>query len=155
MDRVKDSIELNVPVEKLFAYYHDPRNVARMTPPELHLRLIRAEKPLREGSRVLFGLRPTMLPFELHWLLTITDYDPPHGFSEELSKGPFTYWIHEHRFEALDNNRSRVTDTIRFGRLTGLTGRLIRPSFVRHSLEKTFHHRREVVKRDLEVGAPR
>ena len=151
MNRLRHSVEVNVPVEELFAYYADVRKVPRLTPSDLHLRLLKAETPMHHGSRVLFAVRPRMVPFEVHWLLKITELTPNKSFTEELVKGPFTYWRHHHEFEALDEGRSRVVDTIEFGRPTGIVRHLLSQGRIRSMLRRAFRHREEVLHNDLEA----
>jgi ligand-binding SRPBCC domain-containing protein len=149
MERIESTIDLEAPVEEVFAYYANPSNVIRMTPPELHLKIVRAEVPLQQGSRVLFTMRPRMMPFEFNWMLVIKDFVENKSFSEVLEKGPFAIWRHEHRFHAHGPQRTRVTDTIIYDRPIGFAAKLAGPAFVRGMLEKTFRHRHRILQEEL------
>jgi uncharacterized protein len=131
---------------EVFAFYADVSNVPAMTPPDLQLEVRRAETPLKEGSRVLFAIRPSFIPFEMLWLLRIVDFVPGEQFAESLIDGPFDRWTHRHEFRALPDGRTEVTDTIEFGALKGMVRYLATGSFVKSRLEDTFRHRERVLK---------
>ena len=60
------------------------------------------------GDEVTFQARH----FGLRWRLTsrITAYDAPHRFVDEQIRGPFRTLHHEHIFEALGADRTRMID---------------------------------------------
>lgn len=149
MTTISNKLELDVPVERLFHFYADLENLAKMVPPKLNLRILRGGK-LYCGSEVLVAIRPALVPFEVRWRLEITEFEENGHFTEELISGPFTRWRHRHEFKSLAENRSRVTDTITFGDPAGFVARVLPPSLIRGVLEESFEYREEVVRRHLE-----
>jgi ligand-binding SRPBCC domain-containing protein len=150
MPRIESRIELAVPVETVFRWYSDVNNVPRMTPPGLHLRLVKAELPLREGSRVKFTIRPRLVPFEIDWLLQVTEFEPNRRFSERLRNGPFDVWVHSHEFIDLGDGRSRVIDAIEWDRPAFIIRAVASDQFIREKLDETFAYRERVLRRELE-----
>ena len=57
----------------------------------------------------------------------ITEYEPPHRFVDEMIRGPFALFRHEHSFEEHEG-RTRMTDVVEFrtraGALTPVTDRV-------------------------------
>jgi ligand-binding SRPBCC domain-containing protein len=53
--------------------------------------------------------------FGVRWRMTsrIVEFDPPQRFVDEMVRGPFRAFRHEHRFEALGTG-TRMTDVITF-----------------------------------------
>jgi ligand-binding SRPBCC domain-containing protein len=53
--------------------------------------------------------------FGVLWRMTsrITEFDPPHRFVDEMVRGPFAAFRHEHEFEA-NGTRTRMTDVITY-----------------------------------------
>ncbi len=51
--------------------------------------------------------------FGLQWHMTsrITAFEPPHRFVDEMVRGPFAVFRHEHRFEA-HGHGTRMTDVV-------------------------------------------
>lgn len=62
------------------------------------------------------------------WRMTsrITEFDPPHRFVDEMVRGPFGSFRHEHGFEA-QGDGTRMTDVVRFRMGFGVLGRLADP----------------------------
>ncbi len=64
--------------------------------------------------------------FGVRWRVTsrITEFDRPHRFVDEMIRGPFALFRHEHRFEGSEGT-TRMTDLIEFrtraGPLTRVT----------------------------------
>ncbi len=122
-----------------------------MTPSELNLRVIRADTPLRLGSKVLFAIRPRMIPFQMHWLLQVVEYEPERRFADRLVDGPFRNWEHRHEFQPLENGATEVVDYLEFGGLHPLIRRFVGKNFVRRKLEEIFSHREQVLRKKLEI----
>lgn len=59
--------------------------------------------------------------FGRRWRMTsrITAFDPPHRFVDEMVRGPFAAFRHEHRFDALGDG-ARMTDLVTFRAPVGL-----------------------------------
>lgn len=146
------SVTLPVPVDKVFAFYTDLHNLARMALPELNMRVVRAQLPLRKGSHVQFGLRPGMFPFEVKWEAVISAFEVNLVFEDRQIHGPFDRWRHRHEFKALENGHTLVTDTIDFGAPMGLFGRLAASMFVGARIEHSFRHRERVLRRAFGHG---
>ena len=76
------------------------------------------------------------------WTLTsvITDAEPPSQFADEQRSGPFRSFRHEHRFEPLAADRTRMVDRWEhrspLGLLGKLTDRLILARYMRGLLER-------------------
>lgn len=149
MNEISHTYLIEAPPGEVFAYYTDPYHVARMTPSELNLRIVKAEIPLHKGSRVVFATRPRMIPFEIQWLIEISDYDPPNYFVDRLVKGPFIHWEHRHCFEAADGGKTQVTDSISFSGLNPFLERLLPSSMIERKLREIFLNRERVMQREF------
>ena len=56
----------------------------------------------------------------------ITEFEPPHRFVDEMVRGPFGAFRHEHRFDR-QGDGTRMTDVVRFRMGWGVVGRLADP----------------------------
>jgi len=146
----RDSIIIAAPIEEVFDFYVDLRNLTRMTTRDLHMRVLKAELPLREGSRVRFSLRHRIVPFEVRWDAVISRFERPRVFEDRQTHGPFDRWVHRHEFLDLGGDRTEVTDTIECGVPLGVLGRMAERYVVGAKLEELFRHRRSVVRREFE-----
>ncbi len=60
----------------------------------------------------------------------ITAFDAPHSFTDEMARGAFHSFRHEHRFDALSPTTTRVTDTFTFRSPLGPLGHLASALFL-------------------------
>jgi len=139
--------ELVVPadIRQTFAFFEDPRNLSRITPPWLNFR-IRTPEPLimRLGAEFDYTIRWLGLP--LRWKTLITAYEPPHRFVDEQARGPYRLWRHTHTFLETHEG-TRVVDHVDYALPLGPLGKLAHWLAVRRQLEEIFAYRRRVLRR--------
>jgi len=150
VNRLRHSFEVAASVSAVFSFYTNVDNVPRMAMPDLNLRILRADRPMRQGARILFATRPRFAPLEVTWFLEIADFKPNEGFTDRLIKGPFSHWEHRHEFRSLGENRTAVEDSLEFGSANPLLDRLAGIGFVVSKLNESFRHRERVVRESLE-----
>lgn len=80
----------------------------------------------------------------------ITACDPPHSFTDEMVKGAFHSFHHEHRFESLTPTLTRVTDTFTFRSPLGPLGRLADALFLAHYMRTLLENHQRTLKATLE-----
>jgi len=138
---------LPLPRDAVFAFFQDPRNLARITPPWLRFRLQRPAEPrMAVGARLDYTIRWLGLP--LRWRTLITDYDPPRSFADSQERGPYVLWVHTHRFREGDGG-TWVEDDVRFAVPFGPLGRLARILLVDRQLRGIFAYRARSIERLL------
>lgn len=138
---------VDAPLERVFPFFADPRNLGRITPPWVHFEMLDEPPPEMEvGARLNYRVRIRGLP--VRWQSLITVWDPPHRFTDVQTRGPYRDWIHEHRFER-SGERTIVLDSVRY---RVLFGRLVEPILVRPDVRKIFLHRAEAIPNLIESG---
>lgn len=131
------------PLEEVFAFFADPGNLARITPPWLSFRIHgEAPRPLAVGSRIEYRIRWGLV--RLGWVTRITHWDPPVEFADLQEKGPYAAWIHTHRFRA-EGSGVIMEDHVEYALPFGPLGRLVHALRVRRQLEAIFDYRRETI----------
>lgn len=75
----------------------------------------------------------------------ITDMQAPDFFIDEMTKGDFTSFYHEHHFKAVENGTIMI-DKINFESPYGLIGKMANLLFLRSYLERFLIKRNEVIK---------
>src|SRR5258708_20377055 len=93
------SHEFPRPVAEVFAFFRDPANLVRISPPELHMRLVEGPPLIELGSRVVLKGRRWGIPQRV--VSEITAFDPPVVFADTQVEGPFGKCVHTHRLEAV------------------------------------------------------
>ncbi len=141
--------EIDASPEAVFAFFSDPGNLARITPPWLRFRIHGAPpSALGEGSRIEYRIR--WLIFRLRWVTRITRWRAPVEFQDVQEKGPYAAWVHTHRFAHRDG-RVRMEDRVEYALPFGPLGRLVHRLGVRRQLEGIFSYRRRAIE---EIFAP-
>ena len=127
----------------MFAFFSDPRNLARITPPWLRFRVHgKVPETLAAGSRLEYRIRWTV--FTLRWVTRITRWQPPSDFQDLQEKGPYRTWIHTHGFTE-DETGVTVHDRVEYALPFGPLGRLAHGLAVRHQLEEIFAYRQKTI----------
>ncbi|MDX1396034.1 MAG: SRPBCC family protein [Gemmatimonadota bacterium] len=131
---------LPAPLERVFEFFSDPRNLERITPPWVAFRIVTpGEIEMRAGALIDYRLRIRGVP--MRWRTEITEWDPPHGFVDTQLRGPYRKWVHTHRFTAR-GAETLVEDHIEYA-VPG--GAFVERLFVRGDVERIFAYRRRVL----------
>ena len=141
----KTEMWLKPPLEEVFSFFSDARNLERITPPWVRFRILTSgEIPMRLGALIDYRIRVHGVP--LRWRSEITLWEPGRRFVDEQRRGPYRLWIHEHRFSAKDGG-TLVEDRVEYA-VPG--GALVNRLFVANDVAKIFEYR----KRKLEEIFP-
>ena len=131
------------PAAVVFAFFSNPANLARITPPWLSFRVHgRLPAELSEGARLEYRIRWTAVT--IPWVTRIVKWRPPEEFVDVQEKGPYAAWIHTHRFSENDGvvvMQDHVDYALPFGPL----GRLVHRLRVRRQIEGIFDYRRRAI----------
>jgi ligand-binding SRPBCC domain-containing protein len=84
-----------------------------------------------------------------HFTSRITAFDRPHHFRDEMQRGAFRSFVHDHFF-VIDGTRTKMTDALVFEAPLGALGRIAEKVFLRRYLERLLHNRAEVIREALE-----
>jgi uncharacterized protein len=141
MPRFVATVALSAPVAQVFDFFRKPANLLRVSPPDLHLQLEEAPAELRLGSRLTVVSRRWGLRYRS--VTEVTAFAPDASFVEEQQEGAFRRWHYTHRFEAIPDDGTRVTDEIEYEAPGGLLGLLLTPAAVEGELNEYFRYRND------------
>jgi uncharacterized protein (TIGR01777 family) len=143
----EDSIVVNAPLDKAFAFFADASNLARLTPPVLDFQM-RTQAPvaMRRGTVLEYSLKVRGVP--VRWKSLISDWQPGARFTDYQLRGPYALWRHEHEF-AEDPAGTLVRDRVAYSLPLAPLGDIALP-LVRKDMEKIFEFRRAQVARLVE-----
>jgi len=127
------------PIEEVFAFFSDARNLGEITPSWLGFRILTPGPiPMAAGTRIRYRLSWHGLP--IYWTTEIRKWDPPHRFVDVQSRGPYRLWHHTHLFESHDGG-TRMIDVVRYTLPLGIAGRLLHAFKVRRDVARIFDYR--------------
>ena len=133
---VETSLFLPHPLDAVFPFFADARNLEALTPPWLRFEIL-TPLPivLRAGATIDYRLH--LHGIALHWQSKITAWEPPLRFVDEQRRGPYRQWIHEHTFTPC-NYGSEMSDFVRYSMPGGCLANLF---FVRRDVRRIFEYR--------------
>jgi ligand-binding SRPBCC domain-containing protein len=144
--RLETRVVLPAPLDTVFAFFADARNLQQITPSFLNFRLLTPAADLRKGTRIDYRLRLRGVPFT--WQSEITAWEPGVRFRDEQRRGPYKYWKHVHLFTAAAEG-TVVEDGVDYD-VPG--GRYVHDWFVAPELMRIFTFRQHKLQEIFGVG---
>ena len=139
-------IELPLQLDNVFEFFSKAENLQRITPPELNFRILTPTPISMEvGTLIDYRLQLFGLPFT--WRTRISQWDPPHAFTDEQIKGPYSLWVHRHTFESTSDG-TLIRDHVRYRLPLSPLGDIALP-IVKLQLRRIFTHRQKAVQEAL------
>jgi len=130
-----------------FAFFADAGNLQRITPPWLHFSVL-TPMPVEMRAGLQIAYRISLYGLPIPWHSRIDVWEPGVRFVDRQIVGPYRWWRHEHRFEAVRDG-TRVIDQVDYvPRAEWASGAL-----VRRDLQRIFAYRSEVLRRIFQVGS--
>ncbi len=143
--RLEFAQEIAAAPEACWAFFSNPANLKKITPPELDFTVVSAlPETVYPGLFITYRVRP-LFDIAVTWVTEITQVQAPDYFCDEQRVGPYRIWHHEHFFEPLPDGRTRVRDLIHYAPPFGPLGELARPYLVAPKLARIFEFRRQAV----------
>ncbi len=107
------TVELEGPVEKVFAFHGDPHNIGKISPGWQKVTVEHGDAMAQAGGEFgivvrFFGL------FPLRWQGRWREVQTPNLLVDEAIRSPFSFWRHHHEFRALDDRRTLMTDHVEY-----------------------------------------
>ena len=135
----KQTVSLGI--DACWRFFSDPRNLRKITPPEMNFRIKRELPPaVYPGLMIEYTVSP-LFGLPLTWLTEIVHVEPPHRFVDEQRVGPYSIWHHEHTFRALSENQTEMHDLVTYAPPFGPLGAIANAFFIRRQLAKIFDYR--------------
>lgn len=134
-------------VEAVFGFHERPDALQQLLPPWERVRNVRPADSLEVGA--VARLEQRVGPLWLEIVAEHVEYEKNALFVDEMRKGPFAAWRHEHRFEPHPDG-CRLTDAITYTPPAWVFGRLAAPLAIEPRLRKMFEYRHRVTQEALE-----
>ena len=135
---------LPIPRDEAWRFFSDPRNLARITPPEMGF-VVTSDVPeaMYPGLMITYRVRP-MLNVPVTWVTEITSVVEGERFVDDQRAGPCAMWHHEHHFRDVPGG-TKMRDIVHYALPGGPIGDLINHWIVARRVAEIFAHRRRVL----------
>jgi ligand-binding SRPBCC domain-containing protein len=140
--------QIDLPIDRAFAFYGDAHNLERITPPLLGFE-VTTPGPIEMGVGTLIEYRLRLHRVPINWRTRIEAWEPPRRFVDAQVKGPYSLWEHAHTFEEDGAEATIIRDRVRYAIPLGPLGELADRLLVRRDLKQIFDYRRDAVAREL------
>jgi ligand-binding SRPBCC domain-containing protein len=141
MPRFEMVEDLSAPLSRVFDFFSRPANLPKISPPELHMKLLSGPEQLHLGA--FLTLQGRRWGISQRIVSEVTVWEPEQRFVDEQREGPFQKWIHSHQFETLPDGGVRVTDRIDYEPPGGMLQFILTAEAVERDLKWVFTYRRE------------
>ena len=136
-------LKLDVPLERIFDFFAAAENLQRITPPDLNFKIL-TPQPIVIEKGTLIDYQLSLYNVSMKWRTEISVWDPPFGFVDRQLSGPYSQWIHWHKFTEISANETLIEDTVRYRLPLEPLGDIAH-FFVRRQLERIFDYRQKAV----------
>lgn len=126
-------------LDETFAFFSDAGNLERLTPPWLNFKIL-TPRPIAMREGTLIDYRIVLYGIPIPWRTRIDVWEPGVRFVDRQLSGPYLWWHHEHRFDAVEGG-TRVTDHVEY--LPRM--RWVSRGLVRRDVERIFGYRQEIL----------
>src|SRR6185437_10379861 len=134
---------------ELYAWHARPGAFPRLLPPwERLVPTSQAGRFGTDGFRVTFRA-PAYGPFHRTWVVEFFDFEPDRGFKYRQLQGPFTEWVHTHRFIPNGENAAFLENEIAYRLPFGPIGSAFWSGSVEDRIQALFGYRHAITACDL------
>lgn len=149
----QSTMRLNAPIDEVFAFFADARNLEAITPPFLRF-VVLTPAPVTMAPGTLIDYRLSLRGLPVRWRTRIDVWEPPFRFVDVQIRGPYRLWHHEHTFSG-EGNATICLDRVRYA-VPGGPGleRLIERIAVRGDVRRIFAYRHDRLVERFERTAP-
>jgi ligand-binding SRPBCC domain-containing protein len=137
------SMTLPLPRSEVFPFFAEAVHLERITPPELRFHII-TPQPILIKAGTLIEYKLCLFGIRFSWLTRIARWSPPDEFVDEQVRGPYTLWIHTHRFTET-KGATLIEDNVDYQLPFFPMGELAYPA-VYFQLKRIFFYRQQAIR---------
>lgn len=130
-----------LPIENVFSFFSQARNLEKISPSFLQFRVkSMSTQHIQKGTLIDYQLKVRGVPAK--WQSLITEWNPPHSFTDVQTQGPYGDWIHRHSFIAVPGG-VLIKDEVKYNMPLGILGKWFGYHYVLREIRTIFDFRRK------------
>lgn len=141
--RVRRQQWLPTPVEQIFEFFADARNLAEITPPWLGFKIL-TPAPILMAQGTVIEYKLSLHGVPVRWKTLIAEWQPPRFFIDVQLRGPYRMWRHTHTFQP-ERGGTLMSDEVEYRMPLGPLGRIAHRLTVRRDIDAIFDYRAKVI----------
>jgi ligand-binding SRPBCC domain-containing protein len=133
--------KLPITIGQAWEFFSTPRNLSRITPPDLDFRILTPDigDQIYNGMLIDYRVKP-LFGIAMKWTTEIVNVSPYQFFTDRQMKGPYKKWEHTHYFQELEDG-ILMTDVVNYQLPFGRIGRLFHWLWIQSKIEYIFNYR--------------
>ncbi len=138
---------LPISLEKAWEFFTVPMNLDKITPKEMDFKITNNPPPKTYKGQIItykIGVLPLI---KSNWITEITHLEDHQFFVDEQRFGPYAMWHHEHHFEKISENETKMKDIVNFKMPFGILGDLLAGYFVKNKVKFIFESRHTILEK--------
>jgi len=148
MTIIEKKIAIAAPIEAVFDFHTDTKNLGLISPPWVKSKVVRQSG---EGLGKIIELQTVQYNvFPSHWLVRIEEYDRPVRLTDLMLSGPMKYFRHERTFSQPCASLTELKDHLEYEPPFGFIGKIADKISVKKMMEEMFEYRHRKTKELLE-----
>jgi len=140
---------IDAPTHDVFRWHERDGALERLSPPWDPIKVIKRDHGIKDGACALLQMGPG--PLKIRWLATHRDYEKNRIFRDIQVKGPFSHWVHTHKFYPRGRHRTLLEDCIEYKLPFHPLTRYLFAGLIRKKLKRIFTYRHETLAKDFET----
>lgn len=130
-----------LPLENVFSFFSQAKNLEKISPPFLQFKVkSMSTQQIQKGTLIDYQLKVRGIP--ARWQSLITEWNPPHHFTDVQTQGPYGDWIHRHSFAAVPGG-VLIKDEVKYNMPLGILGKWFGYHYVLREIRTIFDFRRK------------
>lgn len=138
---------IEAPQKVLHDWHHAKSVFHRIQPPWESAKIVNKADSISNGLEEHIQIQ--MGPLKQLWIARYQNVIAGKQFCDLQVKGPFKYWLHEHKFHDNTDDSSTLEDNISYSPPLGSIGQFLAGGMVRKKLDMMFKYRHFVTKEDI------
>jgi ligand-binding SRPBCC domain-containing protein len=142
--QIKSEQTLNITLEESWDFFSNPRNLPKITPPWLKLKVTsNVPEKMYAGMIITYKVYP-FLGIPSNWVTEITQVKEKNFFIDEQRFGPYKFWHHQHHFRESDKG-IEMEDIVTYALPFDPLSRSVNNLLVGKKVKEIFDYREKVL----------